>query len=247
MINPSQMAVEKPRNIDDDDLVEGEEIVGKPMDQQTCMSFCLQRIRLAEIFRASLEKTQFAALSLEAVDSQQVEELDIQMTRFWDDTPAILRLNHDLKPVDGNSDKIGIQRYLLHLFVHGQRCKIHLPYLARGALYTSNRAACVESARFIIRMDQQLEKEEADFSESRLRLSIVLHHIYLAFVVLLFDLCLDSDRPTNINKSPEAAVAWDILQGAKAQLPQAEVLIDPLHQVMSRHNILYGRAKTHGH
>ncbi|RKL43024.1 hypothetical protein BFJ70_g4721 [Fusarium oxysporum] len=239
MINSSQMAVKKPRNIDDVDLIEGEEIVDKPMDQPTCMSFYLQRIRIAEIFRASLEQTHFAALSPEAISSQQVQELDAQMARFWDGTPAILRLNHDLQTVSDNSNNMGIQRYVLHLFVHGQRCKIHLPYLARGVSYATSRAASVESARFIIRMDQHLGKEQANFASSRLRLSIVLHHIFLAFVVLLFDLCLDAERPTHINKSAEAAAAWKILQGAKAQLQQAEVLIEPLHRVMKRYNILH--------
>ncbi|KAM5360633.1 hypothetical protein ACJZ2D_013593 [Fusarium nematophilum] len=253
MINPSHMAVGKPRNIDDEDLVQGKDIVGKPMDQPTCMSFFLQRIRLGEIFHASLERApQFAALSPEAISFQQVQELDTQLARFWDDTPAFLRLNHDLEAIDdggsndNNSAGMKIQRYILHLFIHGQRCKLHLPYLSRGASYPTSRAACVESARFIIRLEQKLEKEEADFASSRLRLSIVLHHIYLAFVVLLFDICLDSndDGSRHISMSPEAAAAWKILEDAKAQLQQAEVLVEPLRKVMRRYRILHAEEET---
>ncbi|KAH7156687.1 hypothetical protein EDB81DRAFT_717091 [Dactylonectria macrodidyma] len=244
MINPSQMAVKKPTHIDDDDLAEGKDIIERPMEQPICVSFFLQRIRLAEIFRASLEKTQFAGLSPEAISFDEVRELDAKLIRFWDDAPAFMCLNHNLDPRSDNSANMNIQRYVLHLFVHGQRCKTHLPYLARGASYATSRSACVESARFIVRMEQQLEKDEANFASSRLRLSIVLHHVFLAFVVLLFDICLDADGPRHINRSPEAAAAWKILQGAKSQSQQAAVLVEPLGRVMKRYHVLHAENDT---
>ncbi|RSL43309.1 hypothetical protein CEP54_015142 [Fusarium duplospermum] len=230
-IHPSQMAVHKPQNVDDEDCIDGEEIVGRPMDQPTCMSYFLERIRFAEIFRASLESAQFAALSPDTISFQLVQELEARMSRFWDDAPAFLCFTHASSVLNRSTSKITIQGYILNLFVHGQRCRAHLPYLARGQAgpaYATSRAACVESARLIIRMEMRMEEEEHDFASTRLRMSIVLHHIFLAFLVLLLDICLDTNGPRQISKSPEAAVAWRILQDAKAQSQQASTLVEPL-------------------
>ncbi|UPL02677.1 hypothetical protein LCI18_013611 [Fusarium solani-melongenae] len=241
-IHPSQMAVHEPQNIDDEDCIDGEEIVGRPMDQPTCMSYFLERIRFAEIFRASLESAQFAALSPDTITFKLVQELEARMSRFWDDAPDFLCFNPGLSVMDRNPSKITIQGYILNLFVHGQRCRVHLPYLARGQggpTYTTSRAACVESARLIIRMEMQLEEEEHDFASTRLRMSIVLHHIFLAFLVLLLDICLDTNGPRQISRSPEATVAWRILQDAKAQSQQASTLVEPLGRVMRKHDVLH--------
>lgn len=236
------MAVHKPQNIDDEDCIDGEEIVGRPMDQPTCMSYFLERIRFAEIFRASLESAQFAALSPDTITFKLVQELEARMSRFWDDAPDFLCFNPGLSVIDRNASKTTIQGYILNLFVHGQRCRVHLPYLARGQAgptYTTSRAACVESARLIIRMEMQLEEEEHAFASTRLRMSIVLHHIFLAFLVLLLDICLDTNGPRQISKSPEATVAWRILQDAKAQSQQASTLVEPLGRVMRKHDVLH--------
>ncbi|EEU35996.1 uncharacterized protein NECHADRAFT_21902, partial [Fusarium vanettenii 77-13-4] len=239
-IHPSQMAVHKPQNVDDEDCIDGEEIIGKPLDQPTCMSYFLERIRFAEIFRASLESAQFAALSPDTISFQLVQELEARMSRFWDDAPDFLCFNHISSVMNRNANKLTIQGYILNLFVHGQRCRAHLPYLARGQAgpaYTTSRAACVESARLIIRMEMRLEEDEHDFASTRLRMSIVLHHIFLAFLVLLLEICLDTNGPRQISKSPEAVVAWRILQDAKAQSQQASTLVEPLGRVMRKHDV----------
>lgn len=236
------MAVNKPQNVDDEDCVDGEEIVGRAMNEPTSMSYSLERIRFAEIFRTSLERAQFAALSPDTISFQLVQELETQISRFWDDAPRFLCFNPDLSIIDMSASKITIQGYILNLFVHGQRCRVHLPYLARGQAglaYATSRAACVESARLIIRMEMRLEEEEHDFASTRLRMSIVLHHIFLAFLVLLLDICLDTNGPRQISKSPEAAVAWRILQDAKAQSQQASTLVEPLGRVMRKHDVLH--------
>lgn len=228
------MTVHKPKNVDDEDIGDGKEVVSKPMDEPTCMSYFLERVRFSEIFLASLERSPFAALSPDAISFQHVQELETQITRFWDDTPSFLRFNPAL------SVKITIQGYILNFFVHGQRCRIHLPYLARGAAnpsYATSRADCVESARFIIRMEQRLEKEESDFASTRLRMSIVLHHIFPAFLVLLLDIYIEPSKPRQLRKDPEAAAVWRILQDAKAQSQQASVLVEPLDRVMLRYHV----------
>jgi hypothetical protein len=239
-INPAQMAVEKPKNIDDEDIVDGKEIVGKPIGQSTCMSYSLQRIRLAEVFRRSLDRTQFAALTPEAISFHLVQELDAKMNRFWHDTPAFFGLDYDLTTMNARQTNLCTQRYVLNLFFNGQRCRIHIPYLARGAIepaYASSRATCLESARLIFRSEQTLEREEPNFATTRLRISTVLHHVFLAFTVLLLDICLAEGGTRQL--SPEAAIGWRILQDTRTQSQRAAVLIEPLGRVMSRYNVIH--------
>jgi hypothetical protein len=55
--HPLHMMVNKPRNIDDAELVEGESDFEEPTTQSTSMSYFLQRLRLAEICRSIVDRS----------------------------------------------------------------------------------------------------------------------------------------------------------------------------------------------
>ncbi|KAL3963749.1 hypothetical protein ACCO45_000753 [Purpureocillium lilacinum] len=50
---PSHMVVRKPRNANDQDIVEGREVIDRPIEEPTCVSYLLQRIRLAECLKSA--------------------------------------------------------------------------------------------------------------------------------------------------------------------------------------------------
>jgi hypothetical protein len=56
--HPRHMAVKKPLNLNDEDLVDGMSRDQKPLSFPTVMSYQLQRIRIAEIMRRLIDRNE---------------------------------------------------------------------------------------------------------------------------------------------------------------------------------------------
>ncbi|KAM5348549.1 hypothetical protein ACJ41O_008373 [Fusarium nematophilum] len=157
LINPNHMCIRKPLNANDEDLVDGEEMVGRPLTESSSMSYFLQRIRLAELTRQFTDRTPLSSSSLETIEYDHVLELDGAIDRFIREIPPFLTMEADqleTLPVTDpiRSPAVIVQRHIMKIFVHGQRCKIHLPYLARGAVepeYARSRLYMVPRPTFI--------------------------------------------------------------------------------------------------
>jgi hypothetical protein len=137
---------------------------------------------------------------------------------------------------------VTVQRHILNLFVHGQRLKIHLPYLARATVepeYAYSREVCLKAARYILQIEHRLEKENLAFSITRLKLTVVLHSVFLACIVLLLDICSTSNPADRAAKQQEMAQAWRILEQAQAQSAPAARLMELLKQVMKKHKVSF--------
>ncbi|KAJ5610648.1 hypothetical protein N7510_007367 [Penicillium lagena] len=100
-INPRQMMTNKPRNANDEDLIDGM-VVDQPIDQPTSMSYCLHRIRLGELCREITDNVPFAASSTGGPAFQQVQEIDIKFRAFANELPAFFSLDIDLSQLPVN-------------------------------------------------------------------------------------------------------------------------------------------------
>ncbi|KAG9496997.1 hypothetical protein J7337_011786 [Fusarium musae] len=104
------------------------------------MSYFLQRVRLAEVLRNFTDRVPLTNSSNPDVHSYDlVLEVDAAIEQFIQDLPPFLKFNTgDLQQLPATeahkSPGLIIQRHVMSVFVHGQRCKLHLPYLARGAV-----------------------------------------------------------------------------------------------------------------
>lgn len=253
VINPIHMDVRKPLNANDEDLVEGEELVGRPLSHPTNMSYFLQRIRLAEVVREFVDKTPlFTASNPDKNTYDLVLEIDSTIERFIDELPAFLMLDaQELQklPMDDTQRKPGIivQRHIMKIFVHGHRCKLHLPYLARGAVepaYARSRRVCLESAQLVIRTEHELEGEYTTFNLTRLRLCLILHSVFIASIVLLLDFCLGVDVAEKEQRRRDLVKAWDILEAAKEHSKPTARIQDLLRQVMKKHKVTLPTCKA---
>lgn len=72
------MLVRKPRNLDDIDLLPGKDIVERPMDYPTDVSYTLQRTRLGEICRELTDS--IPLFSSEPLNYESVLENDKRTT-----------------------------------------------------------------------------------------------------------------------------------------------------------------------
>ncbi|OQD81270.1 hypothetical protein PENANT_c028G10021 [Penicillium antarcticum] len=244
-INPRHMMTNKPLNANDEDLIDGMARVGKPIEEPTSMSYCLQRIRLGEFCREITDSAPFGMFDPGTPDYKHTQRIDTKICEFAEKLPEFFSLSfvpESLPKTDHRrSTGINIQRYIFNFMINTQRCRLHLPYLSRAAkdpAYESSRKACLEAARMVIRTEQQLSREMISFVMMRLKFSGMIHCICVAIIVLLIDFCLNSSQQENDQgRRGEILDAFRILEEAKEHLPFAKNLLESFKTVLCRRNI----------
>ncbi|PWY82923.1 hypothetical protein BO70DRAFT_336004 [Aspergillus heteromorphus CBS 117.55] len=238
--HPRQMMVQKPRNINDLDLLNNNKLpIDLPISQPTEMSYFLQRIRIAEISRNIVDRNPMSAGG--ANYHTHVMAMDFELDHLIHDIPSFFHLEqYDHNP-DSQTD-IFIQAYLLNSIIHTQRCKLHLTYLTSGPnnnpTYASSRDACLNSARQIIRTEIYLERTGHPFVLIRQRLSGLLYGVFMATIVLLMDACIHGSGSGSLQneiRHGEIAEALRIVDDARRYSFAAANLYDSLMQVLEKH------------
>lgn len=86
------------------------------------------------------------------------------------------------------------QRCLIHLGIHTRRSKLHQPFLVRGFTelkYAFSRNACLHSACTVLEVCHMLEEKKDDLAFIPARPGTVVHHVFMAAVVPVMDLCFN--------------------------------------------------------
>ncbi|KAJ5650817.1 uncharacterized protein N7484_004540 [Penicillium longicatenatum] len=244
-VNPRHMATEKPLNIDDEDLLDGA-IGARPVDQPTSMSYCLQRIRLAELCREITDSIPFSEPELVIRDYKKLRHIDVQICNITNEMPRFFSLDYDASelPETDPRKKAGIiiQRYVINSLINTLRCRLHLPYLSRVATdpdLAFSREACLQAARTAIRTERLLSKELIPFVLARLKFSGVLHCVCMAIIVLLMDVCLNKSLQPDEDRERREEIfhAFKILEEAKDQSPFAERILESFHAVLWKNRV----------
>jgi hypothetical protein len=239
------MAVNKPRNINDEDLIDGMENIELPLSQPTSMSYFLQRIRLAELSREFTDQATHNIANPELIGYAQVMGIDTKFDNFIKDIPSFFSLeggtiNEIAQANRERAPGIVIQRYILNSLVHAHRCKLHVPYLKRGSVdraYARSREICLHAARMIIRAERQLEEEDLPFVLTRLKFSGMLYCVAMAIIVLILDVCFNKNATDYDAKKMEVIDACNILDAAKGQSVMAAKLLGSLLSVLPKYQV----------
>jgi hypothetical protein len=240
--HPLHMIVNKPRNIDDAELVEDESDFEVPQDQPTSMSYFLQRLRLAEISRSIVDHNLVSTTGLGRPNYYtHIMAMDFELNQFINKTPRFFQLDsYEPFSTSSRSSNVYIQAYMLNSHVHTQRCKLHLAYLTSGLsdnpAHAASRNTCLQSAQHIIRAEQQLLGSGHSFVRIRLRLAAILYSVFMASIVLLMDACINRPTPMqDVGIDGVAAEALEILEDIRSHSLAAAKLLESLLQVVSRY------------
>lgn len=242
--DPRQMAVNKPRNIDDVNLTLIPYKPDLPLSQPTEMSYFLQRIRLAEISRSVADYNSAATSSSASLSYYaHVMTMDAEFEQMAREIPSFFNLDTYDDHSSPNNSGIFIQAYHLNTIMHTQRCKLHLSYLTSrpnktSPAYESSWSACLKSARQINRAEKQIERSPHPFRVIRQRLSAVFYGAFMASIVLLMDACVNRDWVRGDEaRRREAAEALRIVEETKSFSSVAASLYDSLTQILARYRI----------
>ncbi|KAF2678780.1 hypothetical protein K458DRAFT_347979 [Lentithecium fluviatile CBS 122367] len=238
------MMTHKPLNVDDEDLVDGMCRVGRPISEPTTMSYSMFRIRVCEASRNLVDRTPVFALNGDGPSYDVVMDIDTEMQLILSDIPPFFSMSvAELMGTYGldhlKAAGIARQGHIFRSLCHGQRCKLHLPYLGRGykdPKYALSRAICVQSARLVIA--NQKDSVFSGLCEStRFKPLALIMAVFVSCIVLLMDLCQSKGSPHQERQREDITSAFRLLEDSRHDSKMAAKLITSMLQVLHKHRI----------
>ncbi|OQU95146.1 Fungal specific transcription factor domain-containing protein [Cladophialophora immunda] len=247
LIQPRHMRVNRPRNVDDEDLYPGSPPIDKPLSEPTIMSYYIQRIKLADIRRSVVDVMPLSSLELGTIDYQEVIRLDSKFESFLQELPPFFKVDEyhlrESEPVMRRYPQMQVQRFALGMIGQTRRCKLHQPFLIRRAVqrhYDYSREISLKSARSVIRMKTLLQLDEpSNFMSVIAKHTGVVYHIFMATIVLVMDLCFNeaAEGEDDAARKAEVAEACKMLEEAKSQSRMAHEFLESLMNVLRKHKV----------
>lgn len=242
--HPSHMRVRLPRNINDDMLESGDATTDLPLNEPSTMSHSLQRIRLGEICRSMVDTMRFGLTDDHQYDYGNVMMLDKRIQKFLEDLPVFLKLDPEsLQKSQHILDQFPsfiVQRYIINVGAHTIRSKLHQPFLVRGTdkvQYAESAEICLSSAMRVIEIYKIVRNDPKLYASKEIRLTGILHHTFLATIVLVMDLCFNKEGGSEHSKSIDLKQAIDMLEDSKEQSTSCQRFLDSLMDALKKYRV----------
>lgn len=227
-VQPSHMRVKYPENHDNHDPANPEFF---------SVSYFHQRIRLSEICRAVVDSLPHFFDGIESVNYEQIISLDSKFKDLINNLPAFFQLDKE-SDLYYTSPQLTIQCYLIHLGIYTRISRLHQPFLVRGFTdpkYAFSRIACLNSSRAVLKICHTLEEKKDDLALIPARLGTVVHHVFMATVVFVMDLCSNKVEGCEEQRQAEVTQACRMLDGLKNDSTMAAQFLNPLMEILQKH------------
>ncbi|KAK2060064.1 hypothetical protein LY76DRAFT_604275 [Colletotrichum caudatum] len=258
-VQPRQMNVKYPRNINDDEASLSDETFKMPPDTPTALTCFIKRIQLSEIARSIIDARVPGVPDAEVLDYDKVLELDKLFQDAFSEFPPFLCPN---APMPSNAPHyLAFQRDVLLLGFHSRRARLHRPFLLHNkqdAHYQPSREICLQSARVVLSIATSLieaskDREVGSALKAKVigcRLGCVIGHIFMACTILALNAGMGPARGTQLAGEgqglasaaasvahAEVAQACRVLASAGEKSAVAEKLVRNLTSVLRRYRI----------
>lgn len=198
-------------------------------------SYFLQRVRLAEICRTVVDSLPPLGMT-ENANYEQVILLNGKFEDLIRNLPACFRLDQASELY--TTPQLTLQGYLIHLGIYTRRSRLHQPFVVAGfsdPKYKFSRNACLDSSRAVLQICFRLEEQKEDLELIPARLATVVHHVFMAAIVLVMDLCSTKVEGIEEQRQAEVTRACRLLDGLKQDSAMAAKLAQPLMEVLQKH------------
>lgn len=208
------------------------------------MSYPLQRIRLGQLSRDAVDALKFGVAAASEIDYDTVMILDKRIENFLEDLPMFLRMDPESLQkshyVLERYPFFVMQRYIINIGAQSMRCKIHQPFLVRSGAkskYSQSTDICLTSAMKVIEINKAVRQDSSSSIPNRIKLSGLLHHMFLATVVLVVDLCFNRAPENTDQKGAEVLQAIKFMEEAKDESATVQKFLDTLTEVLRKHQV----------
>lgn len=244
------MAVNKPLNIDDEDLVVLGAAGAKPTSWPTCKGYMLQRIRLAEFNRKVSDRTVLIRHDIGEAAYDSILELDFDLQQMLDELPQFYKqgvstLMDTYKLSKAQATTIRQQGHLIQNHIISQRAVLHFPWFLRSHFdrrFAPSWDICLLCARQTVQMEADLE-DAGLCASKQYKFVCALMSLFRAAVILVVEYSRSEARNTSSDTAAlaqEIAKALKLLERARLNSNTATRFFDSLGTVMRKHQVLSG-------
>lgn len=251
-IQPNHINVNLPQDCSDDNLALGENSTPNT-SQPTSMTLFLERVKLAHISREIADIIPLQTCKLMKVPYEQIIALDTKLNNFLSDLPFFLKLDIESRNksqlLETIYPQIPVSRYCITTEAHSIKCKLHQKFLVRQSIdprYVYSRNSCLESARAVLQVYQDLRVHESPSCVPEL-MGITVHFTHLALVVLAMDLCFNKDAMDAAEVKAELQRSLQIFQNAQSSSPLLARFMGSMDDVLRKHKVQLAAPSTSEH
>jgi hypothetical protein len=244
------MLVDKPLNLNDEDLVDGMSRIGKPFSQPTAASYSLLRIRFSEISRHMVDRSPIVMSNIGELSHDVVLDIDTEIISLIAEIPQFFSMSVEELMATFNLDAAraaGIvhQGNTIFSLAYARRCALHFPYFTRGfvdPIFASSKDICLRSARLIIQTELRLRA--AGQTVRYYRYCGLIVATFMASIVLLINICHSKTSRQQEKEHQEVADAIRILEEERFESGTAARFLDTLMEVLRKHNVLVSQGSN---
>ncbi|KAK8162237.1 putative Zn(II)2Cys6 transcription factor [Phyllosticta citrichinensis] len=217
-INPKQMRVSYPVNADDELITTTEAHSNLPLTVPTSMSSFIQRIKLAELCREVVDSLPSTLLEPRELNYDMVLDLNAKFQDYLKALPFFFQLDpaniERSRNICRERPYIAWQRTMVHFSAQTRICRLHRPFLLEGSSnpkYAFSRMTCIRAAHAVLELRRSmddLEPRELDGT----RFVHVMHHVFMAAVILATNACFDPNEPNVEARKAEVMAACKVLE-----------------------------------
>jgi hypothetical protein len=234
------MSVNLPRNVEDVyiDSVDA----GQPLSTPTAMSYTICRIQLACVSRHIVDQTASQLFHGKELPYEKIIELDRMLRDSLEKLPEFYRFgqSHRLRFATLYQERpvFAWQRSMLQLGYHHRICRLHRQHFVRGAKdpkYSCSHIVCLRSARTILEIKRVMDEDEPIMEPSSSLIWAVMHHVFMAAVILLVDVCFNWEDVLAEKRKEEVIDACRMLTRAQRTSPVARRAVDAMMEILRKH------------
>ena len=245
------MVVHEPLNVEDEDIDQTQR--GLPLSTPTKMSYSLCRLKLAVVCRQIVDETSFYHLHGQEVPYDKILELDRKLHAICAEIPSYFRFDQasrrEFSTLYRDRPALAWQRALTHQGYHSRFCRLHRHYFVRGAKdprYSYSHVVSLQSARKVLETKRIMDEEEPIFKPHSSVIWAVMHHVFMAAVILLIDVCFNWDDLLAEKRKEEVLDACRMLSRAQQSSPIAREGINAMMGILRKHWRNEKRPISHG-
>jgi hypothetical protein len=240
-ISPKQMSVQMFSNMEDDDIGKAENGHSMAENVPSRMSYSIQRLKLACVCREIVDKIGLGHINGIDGDYEVILELDQKLNEAYKELPDFFKVDagnrRKYAPLYRRRPQLLWQRLLVQQGYHSRFCQLHRGYFIRGARdppFSYSYMVCLRSARRVLELKRVMDDDDMFLPNSSTVWSII-HHVFLAAVVLLMDICFNWDDILAEKRREEVLQACRMLDQAQLRSKIVREGINAMMEILQRH------------
>ncbi|KAL2796612.1 hypothetical protein BJX66DRAFT_133555 [Aspergillus keveii] len=197
LVNPNFAATDRPADLPDN-------AIGRPDARLTStpsdMTYFLERLRLSEVCKTIIDTIGHEQVSGKEVDYTKILDLDRHVREAQSEIPDVFRLDatsrRQFRTLYHKNPTLAWQRCILQQAYYSRLCRLHRPFFIRGARdakYSYSHVVGMTSARKVLEINRIMDEDEPRYLPSTAVVWAVMHHVFMAAVMMLLDACYNPD------------------------------------------------------